>query len=152
MSLVNLWKKLSIHFLEILALSSFALAQPLFDLLSKNVEFLVVRRSQPLDIFLFILFLCLALPAALMLLEILVGLVSQKALSWVHAILLAALVAITFLPVLKRLGSLPGTVWLTLALVLGLRVFFFLLALQENAVSLALAVAGGAPFPSTLRF
>jgi hypothetical protein len=38
--------------LHIFVLCSFALAQPLFDLLARSAEFFVAHRSQPLDIFL----------------------------------------------------------------------------------------------------
>ena len=117
---VKFWRKLGIHLLQIVALSSFAFAQPIFDLLSKNAEFLVVRRSQPLDIALLILVLCVAVPAALTVLETLVALVSEKALLWVHGFLLAVLAAVILLPVLKRIGSLPGMAWLALAFLFGL--------------------------------
>jgi hypothetical protein len=116
---MKLWRKLAVHWLEIGALCSFAFAQPLFDLLSRNAEFLVVRRSQPQDILLFTLVLCVALPATLVLLETLVALVNRGALAWVHAFLLGVLVAITLLPALKRLGSLPGGAWVALALAAG---------------------------------
>lgn len=121
---MKFWRRLAIHSLEIGLLSSFAFAQPLFDLLSRNVEFLVVRRSQPLDMFLFILVLCLVLPAALMTLELLAAVASQKILPWLHGFLMAVLVAATLLPVLKRLGSLPGLAWLALTLTLGLAFSF----------------------------
>ena len=117
---MKLWRKLFLHFLEIAAICSFAVAQPLFDLLSRNAEFLVVHRSQPLDIILFILVVCVILPAVLVLLETLIAFGSQKALVWMHTLLLAVLVAITVLPVLKRSGNLPGAAWAALALLLGL--------------------------------
>ena len=92
---MKLWRQLGIHWLELGALCSFALAQPLFDLLSRNAEFLVVRRSQPVDIILLALAICVGLPSALVLLEAPVVLVSRKASQWVHALFLAALVALT---------------------------------------------------------
>jgi len=116
---MKLWQRLVIHWLEIGALCSFAFAQPLFDLLSRNAEFLVVRRSQPLDIIFFVVAVCVVLPAALVLVESSVALVSRVTLAWMHAFLLAVLVAITLLPILKRLGTLPGGAWVALALVLG---------------------------------
>ncbi len=117
---MKIWRRLATNSLEIGVLSSFAFAQPLFDLLSKNVQFLVVRRSQPVDIFLLILILCLLLPATLMVLEVAAAIASPKLLPWLHGLLLAMLVTITVLPVLKRLGRLPGAGWLALALLVGL--------------------------------
>src|SRR5262245_41567994 len=114
------WRQLVLYWLEIGALCSFALAQPLFELLSRNTEFLVVRRSQPLDIILLVLAICVALPTALVLLEVPVALASRKASQWMHALFLAALVALMLLPVLKRWGGLPGWAWVSVASFLGL--------------------------------
>jgi hypothetical protein len=84
------------------------------------VEFLVVRRSQPLDVFLLIVILCLVLPAALMMLELVLAAIYPKGLPWLHGFLMVLLIATIFLPVLKRTGTLPGVGWLVLALGLGL--------------------------------
>ena len=117
---MKLWRKFTVQWLEIAALCSFAIAQPLFDLLSKNAEFLVVRRSQPLDIILFVLVVCVALPTAIVLSESLIALMSQRVLPWLHAFLLAALVAVTLLPIFKHWGKLSGRAWAALAFLLGL--------------------------------
>jgi hypothetical protein len=117
---MKFWRQLATNSLEIGVLSSFGFAQPLFNLLSKNAEFLVVRRSQPLDIFLLILVLCLLLPAALIVLELVAAMVTPRLLDWLQGFLITLLISITLLPVLKHLGKLPGAGWLALALVLGL--------------------------------
>ena len=41
-------------YLHIFVLTGFSLAQPLFDLLSRNAEFFVVHYAQPIDILLLI--------------------------------------------------------------------------------------------------
>ncbi|MBW2113048.1 MAG: hypothetical protein JRH00_16795, partial [Deltaproteobacteria bacterium] len=48
-------------------LVSFALTQPLFDILARYPEFFVTRKSEPVDIFLFVLTLCFVIPGILVL-------------------------------------------------------------------------------------
>ena len=51
---------------QLLAVSGFALAQPLFDILGKNAEFFAVRGSTPADIVFFALVVTFA-PALILL-------------------------------------------------------------------------------------
>src|SRR5215471_1057014 len=117
---MKFWRTLTVHWLEIAALCSFAIAQPLFDLLSQNAEFLVVRRSQPLDIILLVLLVCLALPTAIVLLEMVIARLNCRVLPWLHALLVAALVAVLLLPIFKHWGKHSGMRWAVLALLVGL--------------------------------
>src|SRR5215471_10148114 len=117
---MKFWRTLTVHWLEIAALCSFAIAQPLFDLLSQNAEFLVVRRSQPPDIILLALLVCLALPAAIVLLEMLIACLNQRVLPWLHALLLAALFAVSLLPMFRHWAKLSSRAWVALALLEGL--------------------------------
>ena len=55
--------------LHIFTLSSFAIAQPVFDLLSRNAAFFVVRRSEPSDILILCALICVVLPLCLILIE-----------------------------------------------------------------------------------
>src|SRR2546426_9282874 len=75
---MNAKRNLTMDSLEILALSSFAFAQPLFDLLSRNAGFFVARKSEPVDILLFILGLCLIPPAVMVLFEMVISAVWTK--------------------------------------------------------------------------
>src|SRR5438093_9484882 len=67
---MNSKRNLAINSLEVLALCSFAFAQPLFDLISRNAGFFVARKSEPLDIILFVLGLCFIPPLLIVLFEI----------------------------------------------------------------------------------
>ena len=49
------WREHAVRGAQLLAVSGFALAQPLFDILGKNAEFFAVRGSTPSDIVLFAL-------------------------------------------------------------------------------------------------
>jgi hypothetical protein len=105
--------------LEILVLSSFAMAQPLFDLLSRNVEFFVAHRSERLDIILLVFGICL-LPAILIaMVETLAGFVGRKCQQGLHAIVIVVLTAAILLPALK-IGGVSGKTSLVAAILLGI--------------------------------
>src|SRR5205823_2889338 len=92
------------HGAQLLAASSFALAQPLFDLLGKNAEFFAVRGSTPSDIVLFALVVTFAPALGLLAVEFVVGAVSRGAAFTLHVLFLAGLGAIFGVLALKRLG------------------------------------------------
>ncbi len=74
-------------------LSTFALAQPLFDLLSDNPEFFAARGSTAGEIIVFALLLVLVPPLVLLLVEALVGLASEGAAPWCTLVLMGLLAA-----------------------------------------------------------
>ena len=95
--------------LHLAVLSAFAVAQPLLDLLGRRPEFFAVRRSEPVDVLLLPVLLCLALPLPLILLEALARLADRRLQRALHAVLVAALVAAILLPPLK--SSLAAGPW-----------------------------------------
>jgi hypothetical protein len=93
---------------QLFAVSGFAFAQPLFDILGKNAEFFAAHGSTPGDILLFG-FVVLFVPAIVLLaVESLVGLVSGQAAFVLHLVFLAFLGAVFGAQALKRAG-LGGT-------------------------------------------
>ena len=62
---------------HLFALWAFAVAQPLLELLSRNPEFFVARRSPPMEVAALALALSLAAPSAMVLVEVFCGLISQ---------------------------------------------------------------------------
>jgi hypothetical protein len=104
---------------HLFVLFGFAVAQPLFDLLSRNAEFFVARRSQPIDIILLTVLLCVGLPAILVCITAMLGWVSHRTRTWVHGCIVALLVAAIALPALKRI-DLPGALLVIGASVLGI--------------------------------
>ena len=96
--------------LHIFTLSSFAIAQPLFDLLSRNAAFFVVRRSEPLDILILCVLVCVALPLCLILIEKGLGWTAPKMGTWARAGIIGALVALLILQGLRQIPALPGTI------------------------------------------
>ncbi len=89
---------------HLLAVSGFALAQPLFDLLGKNAEFFAVRGSTPADIVLFALVVTFVPALVLLAIEVLVGLVSEAAATVLHHVFLGFLAAVFGVQALKRSG------------------------------------------------
>ena len=73
-------------------LSSFAFAQPLYDLLGRNAEFFVARRSEPVDVLVLAAGLSLLIPAIFLLIEGLAGLLGERIRKRTHYLLVGALV------------------------------------------------------------
>lgn len=106
-------------FLHLAVLSAFALAQPLFSLLSDNPEFFAARGSTATEIIVFALLLVLVPPAILFLIELLVGLLSDRARTVVHLVFMGALAAVIFIQALKRSIDASDSVLILLAVGLG---------------------------------
>ena len=100
-------------------LSAFALAQPLFNLLSDNPEFFAARGSTASEIIVFGVLLVLVPPAILLAIELLVGLVSEPARQVVHLVFIAGLAAVVFVQALKKAIDAGDAVLIVLALALG---------------------------------
>ena len=125
-------------------LSAFALAEPLLDILGRNPEFFAVRRSTSSQIVFFALALILVPPAALLAVELLVGLVSRAAAGIVHLVFVAALVAVIGLHLFTDRTALSGVGVLVLAAAVG--VFGAVLYRRVPAVGSFLTVLAPAPF------
>jgi hypothetical protein len=105
--------------LHLFALTAFAVAQPLFDLLGRYPTFFVAHAAQPGDLVWFALVLCLAPPLALLLVEAAVGAISGRARRALHLGVVAALVGIIVLPPLHRAVPLPSLPAFATALAAG---------------------------------
>jgi hypothetical protein len=131
-------RRFLIDSLHLFVLATFALAQPLLGLLSKNAEFFVARHSKPVDILLLVVILCMIIPAIVVLIECTIGLFSAVLRRAVHAVVVAALVAAIFLPALKKIVFLPGTALLAGAAVVGAT--FTLTYIRSSSVRLFVTV------------
>ena len=105
--------------LHLLVLSSFGVAQPLFDILGDTPEFFVVRGSTTWDIVAFGLGAVLLPPALLLALEVLPGLAHRRAGDLLHTVFVALLLALVAMQALKRLESLPADAVVAGAILLG---------------------------------
>jgi hypothetical protein len=109
-----------LSFLHLAVLSAFALAQPLFNLLSDNPEFFAARGSTATDIIVFGILLVVVPPAVLLAIELLIGLAGRTARRIAHLILMALLAGIVFVQALKDAFGASDFVLIALALALGI--------------------------------
>ncbi len=112
-------KEALLSFGHLAVLSTFALAQPLFDLLSDNPEFFAARGSTPAEIVVFALLLVLVPPLVLLVVETLVGLAGPRARRSAHLALIGVLSFVVFAQALKKLLSAPDAVLIAIAVLLG---------------------------------
>jgi hypothetical protein len=83
--------------LHLTVLTSFALAQPLFDLLGKNAEFFAARDSPPSEIVAFALVVTFALPFGVLVVELLGNLIHPAGRTGVHLAAVGFLTAVIIL-------------------------------------------------------
>ena len=106
--------------LHLLVLSSFALAQPLFDILARYPVFFTANKSQPEDIVTFVLTVMFAPFLFILLIELFGSLVGRPIKGYLHFCLVALLVAVIFLPIVDRLQPLSGTIVVVSSVTIGI--------------------------------
>ena len=102
------------------ALSSFAVAQPLFALLHKSPEFLAARGALGFDIVSFAIILVVLPPALLLAVELIAGLVDRRARRALHLAFVAALAALVAAGAINRSGGVAGGVLIVLSAAIGI--------------------------------
>ena len=137
---------------HILVLWSFAVAQPLFDVLARNAEFFFIRRSEPLDIFLFVLVLCVFLPFCLILIEMGAGWIGPKVRGGVHFVFTAVLVAAIFLPLLKTISGVPGAVSVAGSVTIGTAATFAYCRIKKIGTFITVLLPALLIFPGLFLF
>jgi hypothetical protein len=106
-------------YLNLAVLWTFAVAQPLFDLLKDNAAFFAARGSSGFDVVSFAVLLVVLPPALLLTVELLVGLAGRSARRGAHMVLIACLVALIAAQALKKLLDGPDPVLIVLSLAIG---------------------------------
>ena len=106
-------------YLNLAVLWTFAVAQPLFDLLKDNAAFFAARGSSGVDIVSFAVLLVLLPPALLLVVELLAGLAGRSARRGAHTVLIACLVALIAAQALKKLFDAPDLVLIVLSIAIG---------------------------------
>jgi len=139
------------RFLELLTLTGFAIAQPLFDVTGRSPEFFVFRRAGTREILL-LTFAVTLLPAVLLwALEVVAGLLGgERVRRVVHLAVVAGLLLLVAVEALKQVSPLRGKRLLAIAAVVaGLAV---LLYARRPAVKLWLRYLAPAPLVFALLF
>jgi hypothetical protein len=116
---VNGTKAAAWSYLNLAVLWTFAVAQPLFDLLKDNPEFFAARGSSGFDIVSFSVLLVALPPLILLGIELLIGLAGPEARRIAHAVLLGGLVVLIAAQALKKAIDASDTVLIVLAVVIG---------------------------------
>jgi hypothetical protein len=106
-------------YLNLAVLWTFAVAQPLFDLLKDNPEFFAARGSSGFDIISFSVLLVVLPPAILLAIELLIGLIGPEARQVAHAVLLGGLVVLIAAQALKKSIDASDTVLIVLSVAIG---------------------------------
>lgn len=121
-------------------LSGLALAQPLFDVLSRGAEFFVARQSRPAELVIFAILASFLVPAFIVALEYIFGLLGKPYRKILHYSFVAIAASIIFLPPMKRLESVPETTLLIAAGVSGSVVVWIYVRLQPMRSRFALVL------------
>jgi Sulfatase len=106
-------------YLNLAVLWTFAVAQPLFDLLKDNPEFFAARGSSGFDIVSFSVLLVVLPPAILMGIELLIGLAGRPARRGAHVVFVGALVALIAAQALKKSIDASDLVLISLSIAIG---------------------------------
>ncbi len=107
------------YFLELLALTSVAVAQPVLDVFSRNPSVFVAQRAEWGDIVAFAVVIVAAPPTALWAVERLVAYASAAVRRWLHLALVGLLAALFFVQLARQALSVPTAVLVALGVVLG---------------------------------
>ena len=138
-------KKSHIEYLHLFTLVSFAVAQPIYDLLGKNPEFFVAHANKPADIIYMILVLSFGLSFALVMFELFARLFSKRFRIVVHYFFVFSLTVLIALPLMKQITSSDSLI-VVFAVLFG--IFFTVLYVHLHLVSMFLSML----LPVTLIF
>jgi hypothetical protein len=106
-------------YLGLAVLWTFAVAQPLFDLLKDNPEFFAARGSSGFDVISFSVLIVVVPPALLLGIELLIGLAGRPARRGAHLLLLGALAALIAAQALKKSIGASDVVLIVLSVAIG---------------------------------
>jgi hypothetical protein len=106
-------------YLNLAVLWTFAVAQPLFDLLKDNPEFFAARGSSGFDIVSFSVLLVVLPPAILLGIELLLGLIRPEVRQAAHIAFMGVLVALIAAQALKKSIDASDTVLIVLSLAIA---------------------------------
>jgi sulfatase-like protein len=143
-------KKAAWAYLNLAVLWTFAVAQPLFDLLGDNPEFFAARGSSGWDIISFSVLLVILPPAAMLAVEMLLGLIGEPVRIAVHTFFIGALVALIAAQALKKAFDGSDGLLIVLSLVVGAGVAA--LWLRTEGVRSFLNILSPAPLVFLLLF
>ncbi|HWL37861.1 MAG TPA: sulfatase-like hydrolase/transferase [Frankiaceae bacterium] len=138
------------HLAELLALTAFAIAQPVLDVTGRAPDFFLYRQANRNEMRLFVALVVLLPPLALWVTELVVGLVSRKAARFLHLAYAGILFAAIVVQVGKKLGLFTGIPLGILAVLAGAGIA--LLLGEKRGFRQAVLYATPAPLVFALLF
>ena len=122
-----------------MALCGFAVAQPLFEILSRHAQFIVARHSKPVDIVVFALGVAVVLPALGWIIVVCGRLLHPRVGLTFYSLLSTLLFGCVLLSFAKLTFAAKSVYWVVLALSLGagFSVLFFRVAILRTSLALA---------------
>ncbi len=145
-------KEFFVDALHVFALSGFAVAQPIFNLLEQYPVFFVARKSQPIDLVLFVALVSLAVPLLLILVEFAAGLMHRRFQKSLHYCLVALLAMVILLPALNKFEALPGWLAVSAAGLAGVAVLAAYIRLEPLRSFVTLLAVAAIVFPMAFAF
>jgi len=136
-------RDLLISALHVAVLWAFAIAQPLFDVLSNNAEFFVARGNGAADILIFSIGLVVLPPAGVLALEWVLGRFSSRLSSFAHFTIIGALSSALALQVLQEVA--PDSGWPLIAIAIAIGALAAFLYASKKFVDSFLTVLSPAP-------
>jgi hypothetical protein len=136
------------RFLELLALSGLAVAQPVLDVIGKSPDLFVVRRAGWADVVLLVVIVVLGPAVVGWFVEQLAGLVGRRLRTIVHLLLLTTLAVLFSVQVVKEVTELRWKPTLLVGVLLGLAVVALVISVRAVRSWLRLL----AVFPVVLGF
>ena len=110
---------LALNLVDIAVLASFAIAQPLFQLLSRSEALFISHGSGAGDVLLLILGVCTVPAGVLALIELLAAKLAPRRVAAAHLVILTVLLTVIILPIVKRAAPISGGMCVAIALVLA---------------------------------
>ena len=117
--------------LQLCALTALAVAQPLFDVVSREPTFFVARNTTGSQLVAFVVLIVGGLPLALIAVEAVAMRLHARVGNFTHVVLLTILGSMLLLPLLKRIDNMDTASMIAVSLVLGAGVAF---GCQRSAV------------------
>jgi hypothetical protein len=137
---------------DVLVLCAFGIAQPLFDILSKNSSFFVVHRTSSLGICFMAIGLSIVLPGLMVAIEATVRYLGAMLLRITHTLVVAFLIAVTILPFTKGVPGIRGGLKLGVVLSASLAVSYAYLKFRTRRLSLVFLLPAVLIFPLLFLF
>ena len=122
--------------LHIFVLVGFAVAQPIYDMVSQSPEFFVAHKARPILIASVVFVLSFGLPLGCIIFELLARIVGEWARRWVHGIIVFILVLLAGLAIGRQVGMGPDVIIIGIAFIFA--TLFVGLYIRSNTIRMFL--------------